>query len=197
MKVFSSAQSTEACSGGSGCRTPPRQATFFGKMRIVAELERLGPMRLKFVGRPNALHHCGRRAQRFGQGSRAPMRRVAWLFLSGFRYDGASKSRSCFGRPSAARRVFFDTGQPPLGKRMHRKRNRFASGLQRFGDVLVHHSIRREQDDFGSQHQTCRRPSSASPAIERFSFRHPLSVICGECFMGFILRIRIEARNRQ
>ncbi len=149
---------------------PHHVQQLLGKMRIVADLERLGPMRLKSVGLPNALHHRGRRAQRLGQGSRTPMRRVGGLFLSGFLDDGVGNSRSCFGRPSATRRVFFDARQPPFGEPRAPKRNRFASGLQRFGDVLVHHAIRREQDDFGSQHQTCRRSSSASPAVQRSSF---------------------------
>ena len=124
IEVFSSAQSTKACSGRIEIQ-PHNVQQLLREMRIIADLERLGSMRLKSVGLPNALYHRGRRAQRLGQGSRAPMRRVGWLFLSGFRYDGASESRSCFGRPSAARRVFFDTSQPSLGEPRAPKRNRF------------------------------------------------------------------------
>ena len=64
------------------------------KMRVVAELERFRPMRLKSVGPPDTLHHRGRSIQSFGQCPRAPMGRIRRGFAGSFLDNRAGDSLS-------------------------------------------------------------------------------------------------------
>src|SRR5271168_5293762 len=63
---------------------------FFGKERIVAQLEAANPVRLDPVLMPDAPHRSFARAAGFSHESRAPVRRVGRNRLGGERHDALS-----------------------------------------------------------------------------------------------------------
>jgi len=139
---------------------------FFGEVRIVANLESSGQMRFEIGFFPNPSHARVAKVQMPGQRTRSPMSGVFGLGGGSGVDDDLCQSSAFVAATISARTVVRDTCDAPGGKTPASASDFIGRNLQRFRNVFVLHSVRRAQNDRGSQNQTHLRPAPPDPSFK-------------------------------
>ena len=140
------------------------------ELRIAADLERAGLMRLESVSVPDPMDSFRADADHGSQGTGRPVRGRWRQEGRGEGDDPLDDGRRDVRWATSARSVLFNASQPLLDEPAAPAPDAFAISLQSHRNVFVHEAFGGMEHDLGTQHQARWGAASPSPAGQGLMF---------------------------